>query len=250
MPCDRVDGRGVHQGAVDVEQHGAHGRPVRRHTLLLLGLLLGLLLVPGTRAVPRRLAGNHGDEVWSLSQAGTGVDMTDQGDRPATPTSGRLLAIYLRHHAAASKGGLDLFERAGRQQTSPEARRELRQLAAEIAEDRSALLGFLDVLGVPRPRLGERIMGWGEKLGRLKPNGTLIRRSPLSDIVELEALGVAVQAKKSGWLTLRRLAETDHRLDVAQLDELVRRATDQQDRIEDLRRQAVSGTLVPRGAPR
>lgn len=153
------------------------------------------------------------------------MDMTDQGDRPATPTSGRLLAIYLRHHAAASKGGLDLFERAARQQTSPEARRELRQLAAEIAEDRSALLGFLDVLGVPRPRLGERLMGWGEKLGRLKPNGTLIRRSPLSDIVELEALGVAVQAKKLGWLTLRRLAETDHRLDVAQLDELVRRAT-------------------------
>ncbi len=175
--------------------------------------------------------------------------MTDQAERPAMNKSGRLLAIYLRHHAAASKGGLDLFERAADQQTSPEARRELAPLAAEIAEDRTALLGFLDVLGLPRPRFGERLMGWGEKLGRLKPNGTLIRRSPLSDVVELEAMDVAVQAKKLGWLTLRRLAETDHRLDVAQLDELVRRATDQQDRIEDLRRQAVSRTLVPQGAP-
>jgi hypothetical protein len=175
--------------------------------------------------------------------------MTNQADRTANPPSGRLVAIYLRHHAAASKGGLGLFQRAARQQTSPEARRELPQLAAEVAEDRTVLLGFLDILGLPRPRFGERLVSWGEKLGRLKPNGTVIRRSPLSDIVELEAMNVGVQAKSLGWLTLRRMAETDHRLDVAQLDDLVRRATDQQERIEDLRRQAVLRTLMPQRTP-
>jgi hypothetical protein len=31
-----------------------------------------------------------------------------------------MLAIYLRHRLAASKGGLDLFERSARNQSSPE----------------------------------------------------------------------------------------------------------------------------------
>jgi len=243
-----------------VSSRVARARPAgsSAHVLLLFALPCGLLLAPRRSCGTCRLAGTrdshrrhdiHGDEVWSPSGAGTGVGMTDQAGRTADPPSGRLLAIYLRHHAAASRGGLGLFERAARQQTSPEARRELARLAAEVAEDRTALLGFLGILGLPRPRLGERLMGWGEKLGRLKPNGTVVRRSPLSDVVELEAMDVAVQAKSLGWLTLRRLAEADHRLDVAQLDDLVRRATDQQERIEDLRRQAVSRTLIPQGTP-
>jgi len=75
-----------------------------------------------------------------------------------------------------------------------------------------------------------------------------VRRSRLSDVMELEALGVAVQAKKLGWQSLRQLCGSEDRLDEQRLDDLVRRATDQQDRIEELRLYAVRRTFVDTGA--
>ena len=160
-------------------------------------------------------------------------------------TPARMLAIYLRHHLAASKGGLDLFERSARGQSSPEARRELRVLADEVTQDRQRLAAILQRLGIPRPRMAEILVSVSETVGRLKPNGTLIRRSPLSDVVELEALSAAVEAKRLGWVTLRVVSERDGRLDTADFDELIRRASDQQDQVELLRRQAVASALTP-----
>jgi hypothetical protein len=39
-------------------------------------------------------------------------------------------------------------------------------------------------------------------VARLKPNGRVLRRSPLSDLIEIEGLVDAVTAKRSGWLAL------------------------------------------------
>jgi hypothetical protein len=160
------------------------------------------------------------------------------------PSSARMLAIYLRHHAAASRGGLDLFKRSSRSQLSPEARRQLVALADEVNEDRQRLLEILSRLDIRRPRAAEVVVGVAETLARFKPNGTLIRRSPLSDVIELEALSTAVEAKRLGWVTLRLVGERDGRLDANELDVLISRAADQQNRLEDLRRQAVAGSLV------
>jgi len=54
-----------------------------------------------------------------------------------------------------------------------------------------------------------------------------IRRSPLSDVVELEALSVAVEAKRLRWVTLRVVGERDGRFDTGDIDELIGRAADQ-----------------------
>ena len=62
-------------------------------------------------------------------------------------SSGRMLAIYLRHHVAASRGGVDLFHRSARTQLSNEARQELRDLAAEVTQDREQLLRILRAAG-------------------------------------------------------------------------------------------------------
>ena len=148
------------------------------------------------------------------------------------------LRLYLTNHWLASKGGLDLFERSARSQHDEETRASLRALADEVADDRTTLRSILDAHGVPDTPIRERLVSLGETVGRLKPNGTLFRRSPLSDLLELEALGAAVQAKKLGWLALRELADDDERLDVATLDDLVHRAEDQQDRLEGLRLKA------------
>lgn len=162
------------------------------------------------------------------------------------PDRSKLVAIYLRHHVAAASGGVDFFKRVARTVSDRGARAELGLLAAEVAEDQTTLLEVLDVLGVDRHRAQERLVSWGEKLGRLKPNGTLLRRSPLTDVVELEALGVALRAKLLGWLTLRELSHHDPRLKSYQFDQLAKRALEQQERIETLRLHAIRRGLVDR----
>jgi hypothetical protein len=139
----------------------------------------------------------------------------------------------------------------------PSARRSLAMLTEEVREDRAVLLGILRRLGIPRPRMSEVLVGWAEGFARLKPNGTLVRRSPLSDVVELEALSAAVEAKRLGWVTLRELAALPRHphdvgglLDPNELDRLVDRAEDQREHIETLRRDAVVEVLGGAGSSR
>ncbi|MEV6611907.1 hypothetical protein [Kutzneria sp. NPDC051319] len=87
----------------------------------------------------------------------------------------------------------------------------------------------------------------GEKLGRLKLNGHLFGRSPLSYVIELEAMRLGVDRKAAGWQTLRRLADHDDRLDRTQLDELLARAQSQKDILENLRGRAVEAVFVKPG---
>lgn len=156
-----------------------------------------------------------------------------------------VLRHYLRNHYAASRGGLDLFRRAAGSQRDPTVREELSRLSSEVAEDRSALLAMMVALGIARRPVQEWVVALGERLGRLKPNGTLLTRSPLSDLLELEALIAGVEAKKRAWLSLRCLADGDEALDASALDHLIRRAEDQSARMEQQRQRLVPGTLEP-----
>ena len=52
------------------------------------------------------------------------------------------------------------------------------RLAAEIAEDRAALLDMMSALGVPVRSYKVRAAWIGEKAARLKLNGYLLARSP------------------------------------------------------------------------
>jgi hypothetical protein len=74
-----------------------------------------------------------------------------------------------------------------------------------------------------------------EKAARLKLNGRLLSRSPLSDLVELEGLRLAVEGKAAGWRTLLGIADQEPGLDADRLQELVRRANAQISRLEELR---------------
>ena len=164
------------------------------------------------------------------------------GDNPR-----EALTRYLQEHYAASAGGLSLFERCAASQTEPHVRSALADLTAEVAEDRAALLAILTTLGVQPSPAKARLVALGERVGRLKTNGTLLRRSRLSDLLELEALGSALQVTKLGWLCLRELSEADRRLNPYQLDLLVRRAQTQQERVESLRLQTARDVLATPG---
>jgi hypothetical protein len=146
-----------------------------------------------------------------------------------------LLGIYLNDHLAGATLGTDLASRLAGAHRGSAASDTFERLAAEIAEDRAALLELLAVLEVP-VRQYKVALGWvAEKAARFKPNGRVLARSPLSSLEEVEMMRLGVEGKAACWRTLLVLAERDDRLDRARLDALLRRAGEQIETLEDLR---------------
>jgi hypothetical protein len=146
-----------------------------------------------------------------------------------------MLGIYLNDHLAGATAGIELAHRTARSHGDGQDGGTLRRLAAEIAQDRAALLDIMAALGIKVRRYKVGAAWIGEKAGRLKFNGRLFARSPLSNLEELEMLRLGVEGKAAGWRTLRTLADTDTHLDPGRLDELISRARRQADLLEDLR---------------
>ena len=155
-----------------------------------------------------------------------------------------MLGIYLNDHLAGATAGTELAHRTARSHGDGQNGDTLRRLAAEIAQDRAVLLDIMAALGIKVRRYKMGAAWIGEKAGRLKFNGRLFARSPLSNLEELELLRLGVEGKAAGWRTLRTLADTDTRLDPGRLDELISRARRQADLLEDLR--AGAAKLVTR----
>jgi len=137
------------------------------------------------------------------------------------------LAIYLNDHLMGSTGGLELFRRVAG--NIP----EVAPIIPEIVEERDHLKALLAAVGGTVDPV-KVTAGWaGEKLSRLKLNGGLIRRSPLSDLIELESLVITVSGKRCLWRML--IALDDPRL--SRLDEMLAMAESQLERLEELRLQ-------------
>src|SRR4051794_22658236 len=114
---------------------------------------------------------------------------------------------------------------------------KLEELLGELREERSALKSSMAALDIP-VRQYKQVASWvGEKVTRLKLNGHLLSRSPLSDLVEFEFLATAVLAKRQGFETLRIAATVEPRLDAATLDRLIEQADEQHRWLADVRRE-------------
>jgi hypothetical protein len=151
-----------------------------------------------------------------------------------------LLAIYLNDHLAGATGGVELARRMVVWYPVPGQQETIERLKAGIAQDRRALLEVMATLGMPVRRYKVGVAWAAEKAARLKLNGSLVSRSPLSNLEELEMLRLGVEGKAAGWRTLRELADADDRLNRATLDGLITRAREQADLLEELRVQAAA----------
>ena len=156
------------------------------------------------------------------------------------PSRHGMLGIYLNDHLAGATAGSELAQRMARSHRGREEGGPLSRLAAEIVQDRSALLAIMASLGVTVRGYKVGAAWIGEKAGRLKFNDRLLTRSALSDLEELELLRLGVEGKAAGWRTLRTQADTDARLDAGHLDELISRASSQAGQLEELRVRAAS----------
>jgi hypothetical protein len=154
-----------------------------------------------------------------------------------------LLGIYLNDHLAGATGGEALAHRMADSHHDPAQRMTLQRLAADIAHDRRALLELMAVLGLPVRHYKLSAAWTAEKAARLKLNGRLLGRSPLSSLEELEMLRLGVEGKAASWRTLRTLADTDTRLNRDSLDELMARARQQTDLLEELRIRAAAHVI-------
>jgi hypothetical protein len=157
-----------------------------------------------------------------------------------------LLGIYLNDHLAGATSGTELARRVASSGQDVADGELLRRLADDIGSDRQDLLAIMAALQIP-VRWYKVGAAWiAEKAGRVKLNGRLVTRSPLSSLEELELLRLGVEGKAAGWRTLRELARSDRRLDPARLDELIARARDQAGLLEELRVQAAASLIGTR----
>jgi hypothetical protein len=112
-----------------------------------------------------------------------------------------------------------------------------------VTQDRAALVEMMTALGVTVRQYKARLAWLGEKAARLKLNGRMAARSPLSLLEEIELMRLGVEGKAAGWRTLRKLAERDQRLDMGQLDDLIERARSQSQTLEELRVNTAEGLV-------
>jgi hypothetical protein len=144
----------------------------------------------------------------------------------------RLLRIYLQDHHAASAGGVALARRA----LGPS------HPLAKIARDRDALERVMHRLAVTPSALKVGTVRVAELVGRVKLNGRIFGRSPLSSVVELETLVVGVRGKEALWTALQRAGIS---LDDVDLDALVESARAQGAELEALRLSAAGKAFAP-----
>ncbi len=155
-------------------------------------------------------------------------------------------AIYINDHLGGSTTGLELAKRAARNNRgNPEFGPALERIASEIEHDRDGLKRIMSRLGIGEDRIKETI-GWAiEKAARLKPNGELLKFSPLSRLVEIEGLLSGVSGKHSLWKVLLDVQDAYPSSKGPSWPSSSKRAEDQRARLYELRGAAARIAFMP-----
>jgi len=154
----------------------------------------------------------------------------------------RPIAVYLRDHETAAQAGVRAFRRVAGSHRSRPWGSDLVHLASQVRDDLRTEQRILRARRVRRRRFAGPIANIGERLGRLKGNGAVVRRSPTTDVVELEALIAIVAMKRAHWRTLELAS-----IGVVDATALVARADAQLRRLVSAHEQAAAAL---RGATR
>jgi hypothetical protein len=163
----------------------------------------------------------------------------DQPDTYRDICGDTYLDIYLDDHRAGAAAGLALARRMSDRYGGEPGFEALVGLAADIDGDVRSLDELRERIGSTGGAAKRAVALIGERLGRLKPNGHLVRESPLSRVLELEMLSAGVAAKRRLWDALMVACGSD-RLAGLDLERLSGRADDQLAILHDLHRHAAS----------
>ncbi|WP_427172774.1 hypothetical protein [Arthrobacter sp. 92] len=138
----------------------------------------------------------------------------------------KLFGLYLSDHLTGATAGLARIDRMSDDFTDTPVHAELARIGSEIRGERSLLRALIHDLGL-RQRPYRQAASWLlERVGRLKLNGRIFNRSPLTLVLEAELMRSAIMGKFGLWQTLEdRAAEIG--LDPARFADLARQAQDQ-----------------------
>lgn len=131
-----------------------------------------------------------------------------------------LVQLYLSDHLTGATAGADRITRMADLYIDTPVFAQLSDLADEIRTERDFLENLINDLGLKQMPYRQAVATAGEKLARLKGNGRVVSRSPMTMLLETELMRGAVIGKKGGWETLREHAG-DLGLDPAIFTELV-----------------------------
>ncbi len=118
----------------------------------------------------------------------------------------KLLGLYLADHLAGSTAGVARIGRMAEAFADTPAAAELMRLTVDIRRERHLLRRLIRDLGMPQ-RPHRQALAWlAEHAGRLKLNGRIASRSPMTMVLETELMRAAVLGKLGSWQTLEELA--------------------------------------------
>lgn len=153
------------------------------------------------------------------------------------------LARYMRTHLAGSNAGVHLFDRAAGGLPEPAAS-VIRRIHGELLEERDTLEAMMAAVDVHTNPVFNLMARAGERVGRLKPNGSLLHRTRMTDLVELESMSIALAGKLNGWESLLTIVDSEPRLDRSELERLAQQARDQRDAVRELHAAAAARALA------
>ena len=148
----------------------------------------------------------------------------------------KYLWIYLNDHWAGAAAGVRLAERLASNNSDTQWADDLRQLANAIETDARTLARMRRDLGITGGRIKRLIALLGERASAVKPNGRLGGYSPLSRVLEAEALLSGVTGKRRLWAALSHAKRQE--LEAYDFAELDGRASTQQELLRDFHRDA------------
>ena len=158
-----------------------------------------------------------------------------------------LLTVYLQDHHAGSVGGIELAKRCAKSNTQEPLGGFLRAFIEGLQVSQDMLEEVMAHHGIVPSPVKSPLALVAERVGRAKLNGQLVGYSPLSRLVELEALTAGVETQHNLWRTLKALPAGSLPPSV-DADERIARTQKQREELEEHRADAARVAFGSLGA--
>ena len=152
----------------------------------------------------------------------------------------KLLGIYINDHLAGHVAGLELARRTASSNEGTDLGHFLKGFVDDLEQEKQVIEQALESVDSDPARIKMMAAWIAEKAGRLKLNGQVTGYSPLSRVLEVEAMGNGVASKIDLWKTLLRVGVQTG----ADLSALIERAEAQRTELETQRQQALSEAFM------
>ena len=156
----------------------------------------------------------------------------------------KALDLYLNDHLAGAVLGSDLADQITEHADDTPLADTMESLSAQIEEDRQTLIDLMEALGTDKNAVKQATTWVAEKASRVKFSGLSSGEPDQGIFMALESLRLGVEGKLSLWLMLKEIQAEEPELAKLNLDELIERARQQRDTLEQERIAAGRRALV------